>query len=129
MRSPAPRRGRRAARGQGTGCAPLFFTQCYAAHRDLHSFPTRRSSDLSSFEQLLTVECGVGAEGEQACHKKAQYDAADDAAPACDQPESGNGSSGHCQGNGSPKRTRSEEHTSELQSLAYLVCRLLLEKK
>src|SRR6185437_16868668 len=26
-------------------------------------------------------------------------------------------------------RKRSEEHTSELQSLAYLVCRLLLEKK
>src|SRR2546423_5146982 len=26
-------------------------------------------------------------------------------------------------------RNRSEEHTSELQSLAYLVCRLLLEKK
>src|SRR2546425_10941289 len=26
-------------------------------------------------------------------------------------------------------RFRSEEHTSELQSLAYLVCRLLLEKK
>src|SRR2546425_3151464 len=29
----------------------------------------------------------------------------------------------------SPWRNRSEEHTSELQSLAYLVCRLLLEKK
>src|SRR5687767_15662595 len=29
----------------------------------------------------------------------------------------------------SPSRVRSEEHTSELQSLAYLVCRLLLEKK
>src|SRR5687767_15294234 len=28
-----------------------------------------------------------------------------------------------------PRRPRSEEHTSELQSLAYLVCRLLLEKK
>src|SRR2546425_8167780 len=30
-----------------------------------------------------------------------------------------------------PRETvdRSEEHTSELQSLAYLVCRLLLEKK
>src|SRR2546425_3990895 len=27
------------------------------------------------------------------------------------------------------ERQRSEEHTSELQSLAYLVCRLLLEKK
>src|SRR2546423_11993030 len=36
---------------------------------------------------------------------------------------------------GTPAKTRSsplarsEEHTSELQSLAYLVCRLLLEKK
>src|SRR2546425_9079301 len=35
---------------------------------------------------------------------------------------------------GGPRRrvdgaARSEEHTSELQSLAYLVCRLLLEKK
>src|SRR3989441_1954237 len=28
-----------------------------------------------------------------------------------------------------PGSVRSEEHTSELQSLAYLVCRLLLEKK
>src|SRR2546425_4091189 len=28
-----------------------------------------------------------------------------------------------------PRIMRSEEHTSELQSLAYLVCRLLLEKK
>src|SRR2546425_3706656 len=28
-----------------------------------------------------------------------------------------------------PIVVRSEEHTSELQSLAYLVCRLLLEKK
>src|SRR2546425_9717201 len=27
------------------------------------------------------------------------------------------------------RERRSEEHTSELQSLAYLVCRLLLEKK
>src|SRR2546425_2622515 len=27
------------------------------------------------------------------------------------------------------RQARSEEHTSELQSLAYLVCRLLLEKK
>src|SRR3989441_1523116 len=34
-------------------------------------------------------------------------------------------------GGGAPRRViqRSEEHTSELQSLAYLVCRLLLEKK
>src|SRR5205823_13482658 len=32
-------------------------------------------------------------------------------------------------GGGQFEARRSEEHTSELQSLAYLVCRLLLEKK
>src|SRR5687767_15445813 len=32
-------------------------------------------------------------------------------------------------GRGGGGAGRSEEHTSELQSLAYLVCRLLLEKK
>src|SRR5205823_7434217 len=32
-------------------------------------------------------------------------------------------------GDGNNMAMRSEEHTSELQSLAYLVCRLLLEKK
>src|SRR3712207_8250701 len=32
-------------------------------------------------------------------------------------------------GRSCPCRTRSEEHTSELQSRQYLVCRLLLEKK
>src|SRR2546425_3307170 len=35
---------------------------------------------------------------------------------------------GGCRGSRGSVR-RSEEHTSELQSLAYLVCRLLLEKK
>src|SRR3712207_8056090 len=33
------------------------------------------------------------------------------------------------QGEGWPREVRSEEHTSELQSRQYLVCRLLLEKK
>src|ERR1035441_11081973 len=32
-------------------------------------------------------------------------------------------------GNGFSRKCRSEEHTSELQSLRHLVCRLLLEKK
>src|SRR5205823_15089349 len=36
---------------------------------------------------------------------------------------------GSCEYVQSSRRYRSEEHTSELQSLAYLVCRLLLEKK
>src|SRR3989441_3507609 len=35
----------------------------------------------------------------------------------------------HQKGRMLPDGLRSEEHTSELQSLAYLVCRLLLEKK
>src|SRR3712207_7803157 len=35
---------------------------------------------------------------------------------------------GSC-GSGPPPARRSEEHTSELQSRQYLVCRLLLEKK
>src|SRR5687767_15625269 len=34
-----------------------------------------------------------------------------------------------CHQGGGRAKVRSEEHTSELQSLAYLVCRLLLEKK
>src|SRR2546425_8991926 len=34
-----------------------------------------------------------------------------------------------CRGSPPIGECRSEEHTSELQSLAYLVCRLLLEKK
>src|SRR6266853_6120673 len=29
-----------------TGFCRLFFFSCYGDHRDLHSFPTRRSSDL-----------------------------------------------------------------------------------
>src|SRR5690348_18043375 len=40
------------------------------------------------------------------------------------------GSSGRCPTRSSPRSTtRSEEHTSELQSPVHLVCRLLLEKK
>src|ERR1041384_8412925 len=35
----------------------------------------------------------------------------------------------HDSGAGNQEKIRSEEHTSELQSLAYLVCPLLLEKK
>src|SRR5229473_7433222 len=52
----------------------------------------------------------------------------------------GRGATAPCQARHRPDRARhsprpccraarSEEHTSELQSLAYLVCRLLLEKK
>src|SRR2546425_8703065 len=46
----------------------------------------------------------------------------------CPTPSGWTSSNINCVG-GCPARRRSEEHTSELQSLAYLVCRLLLEKK
>src|SRR5258708_1638286 len=36
---------------------------------------------------------------------------------------------GLCHGDGQRRESRSEEHTSELQSPDHLVCRLLLEKK
>src|SRR5436309_5417634 len=41
----------------------MFFVSSYAAHRDLHSFPTRRSSDLSFLERILSGFIGtdVGA--------------------------------------------------------------------
>src|SRR3712207_7011220 len=39
--------------------------------------------------------------------------------------DTGGGAAANC----GARRTRSEEHTSELQSRQYLVCRLLLEKK
>src|SRR5438034_5342965 len=78
----------------------LFFSR-YGDHRDLHSFPTRRSSDLQDADlggrQLLppvrvaAVYRGIAR--------------------------------------GQERHQRSEEHTSELQSHSDLVCRLLLEKK
>src|SRR3712207_7290502 len=39
------------------------------------------------------------------------------------------GGPGQCRQRGEGQAERSEEHTSELQSRQYLVCRLLLEKK
>src|SRR5687767_15352292 len=55
---------------------------------------------------------------------------ADGRPPDVDRPTTRANMAGICDGCGAPvSRARSEEHTSELQSLAYLVCRLLLEKK
>src|SRR5436309_15574943 len=79
---------------------------------DLHSFPTRRSSDLLFLAGLRDLERAVGdalalgggalgvlAAGEEVGARVAK------------------------------RKRRSEEHTSELQSRENLVCRLLLEKK
>src|SRR5437016_10988035 len=75
----------------------FIFFYLSGAHGDLHSFPTRRSSDLSDAERFILP----------ASSSKTLSVAIFSTSSAA----------------------RSEEHTSELQSLTNLVCRLLLEKK
>src|SRR5205823_12632528 len=81
-----------------------------AHRRELHSFPTRRSSDLTALAEQSreiwrqwNMKFGVELYHEIGFLFMRQRPI--------------------------QKKKRSEEHTSELQSLAYLVCRLLLEKK
>src|SRR5690606_39436531 len=87
--------------------ARFFFLHVYWAHRDLHSFPTRRSSDL---ERDLR---GIGRLPASLAESVAAFEADEVLRDAL----------------GEAVADRSEEHTSELQSRENLVCRLLLEKK
>src|SRR5438445_12708539 len=88
---------------------PLFFFYYYGSHPDLHSFPTRRSSDLYSLPISHSLNFMPVGESFMHCHFVGVFEIAADRKPQCIK--------------------RSEEHTSELQSRQYLVCRLLLEKK
>src|SRR5438445_4416210 len=91
-------------------------------HRDLHSFPTRRSSDLPA---------GVEDEREIGVRKLGGFDrlqGGDEARPAEGKRLAVEIAGARVLG-GETFPLRSEEHTSELQSRQYLVCRLLLEKK
>src|SRR5437762_9838023 len=88
-----------------------FISYWHAPPRDLHSFPTRRSSDLA----LALVTLWAIAPSAQA------------PAPAGDGPQYVAGTNNLLRPDNVLRR--SEEHTSELQSPMYLVCRLLLEKK
>src|SRR5439155_24629636 len=95
---------------------PFLFFYFHGAHRHLHSFPTRRSSDLGTG----TVPRCTGP----ACSPSARC------RPRTRAPKTAPGPppSPHRPAP-PPARERSEEHTSELQSRGHLVCRLLLEKK
>src|SRR5207253_4450433 len=106
----------------------VSLSQAYRPRRDLHSFPTRRSSDLLEDDlhpamsrdihrwrsrSALTLWCSAVA---WSLRRSASAGTA--ATRARSSASSGAGSA-----------ARSEEHTSELQSRGHLVCRLLLEKK
>src|SRR5438477_9628005 len=78
--------------------------QQYSLHHDLHSFPTRRSSDLRVGPAVGDVLAHRGREDER-------------------------GLEDHRHLLAERQNIRSEEHTSELQSHVNVVCRLLLEKK
>src|SRR5438552_17099170 len=83
-----------------------IFLRC-SDHLDLHSFPTRRSSDL-----------GFGGSRAMSCTRPSGRCRSTSARRSCSNSRGV-----------SRTRRRSEEHTSELQSPDHLVCRLLLEKK
>src|SRR5207248_11681744 len=97
-----------------------FFSYSPRHHPDLHSFPTRRSSDLCTMSSRRCV-CSP-TPGSRRVKRAATRCATSPPArtPAWRRTSA---STSHR----TPKR--SEEHTSELQSPYDLVCRLLLEKK
>src|SRR5206468_13005281 len=104
----------------------FFFFPCYGHPRDLHSFPTRRSSDLK-VDEVWTLSPGEAGELEPAL---------DPASPLLASPVDARRirdlSATETERSFAPRDLlagRSEEHTSELQSRSDLVCRLLLEKK
>src|SRR5690625_6275406 len=97
----------------------MFFCYCYAHHLDLHSFPTRRSSDLCLIWRGKTSAVVY-------CEKKSSRNP--NAPPMRAMCDNIHWHSAYIS-RSSFGMNRSEEHTSELQSRGHLVCRLLLEKK
>src|SRR5947209_11570346 len=93
----------------------LFFFLRLRDDRDLHSFPTRRSSDLdlAAGQAVAAAQCHGIMRRSWLRHRKVGVEIAQE----------------RLRDNVPVPQPRSEEHTSELQSRQYLVCRLLLEKK
>src|SRR5690606_41671447 len=101
-----------------------FFRAIYPADpQSLHSFPTRRSSDLI-FVALVEFE-PEAASTPLFSHRGIPRFGVNDFSPHTMQRTI----AGMCGAQAFFNRNRSEEHTSELQSRENLVCRLLLEKK
>src|SRR5207249_10259735 len=102
---------------------------CRGQLRALHSFPTRRSSDLSRIELVLdAVEARHQHGGKAEIGIAQRIGEADLDALGLRVGGVGNAAGGRAVARRVSEQ-RSEEHTSELQSRFDLVCRLLLEKK
>src|SRR5205823_9059530 len=106
----------------------LLFSSSHSSpvHRLLHSFPTRRSSDLiAGFSRPLTASrlsrMISPSRRSRLMRENRRLSGSTRRASA--------ETAVLCWYVAESRISRSEEHTSELQSLAYLVCRLLLEKK
>src|SRR5207253_9936970 len=104
---------------------PCIYLLCLPSPLSLHSFPTRRSSDLPRLRPHGRLHggdfTGDGA-GDARCAARS-LGRSRRAAVARTR------SAKRASLRGQPGPPRSEEHTSELQSRGHLVCRLLLEKK
>src|SRR5439155_19874889 len=105
----------------------LFFLS-YSDHRDLHSFPTRRSSDLRGTEARRPRYRARGLQARAPAFILIPLSPSRSPRGGGSRTTiSGGAECAHCFARHSS--SRSEEHTSELQSRGHLVCRLLLEKK
>src|SRR5207237_10266075 len=101
---------------------PLFFCcSLCGAVRVLHSFPTRRSSDLGLPPPSLLRQDPPAPPRRRARSRRSPRVSPRDIHVARVP--------GFRVASRAPRSNRSEEHTSELQSHLNLVCRLLLEKK
>src|SRR5207248_11135655 len=106
-----------------------LISSCSRDHRDIHSFPTRRSSDLAKLRRL-DPDCAVSIP-ERAIdvfEKRRQVERERRQRHVRNPPAHANDRGSAAAVKTWRGATRSEEHTSELQSPYDLVCRLLLEK-
>src|SRR5690606_39312182 len=99
----------------GSSCCSivLLFVYRHGDRRNLHSFPTRRSSDLAPPSRAVLTSSARSRRCTSAPARTRSRCRATSLAAS----------------RSVAVRSRSEEHTSELQSREKLVCRLLLEKK
>src|SRR5207247_8613762 len=97
---------------------------CAAPHASLHSFPTRRSSDLVG--RSIATDTALRGLSPSALRPEGRREVFGHPADLVLGPQGA--APDHAIEHALPA-PRSEEHTSELQSRVDLVCRLLLEKK